>query len=188
MTQIEYFIVKSGDGIRYNFQHLENAFNFIENAIKKEKRITIEKGDLNSDHLMYIFIGETEFSRNYDDKYILINFKIKNTQLYEVKTIIQNEIKIKGKPYIPYEKTYQENLIKENFKVYRTREFFSKKNDDDYYLAYLNRIDMGEECVFFIYYTKFDFSETEKEYVINEEIKEVKYRIYIEKDKIEFMD
>ena len=187
MNYIEYFTVKLSDDARYNFQHLENAFNFIENAIEKKVKIIIEKGDINSDHLKYIFIGETEFSKNYNKKYMSINVKIKNIQLYEVKKQIQNEIKIEGKPYVPYKETYQESLIKENFTVYRTRELFSEKNDD-YYLAYLSRINTGKEYIFFIYYPKFSFKEKEMDFMINEEIKEIKYRVYIVPERIELMD
>jgi len=187
MNHIEYFTIYVDD-TRYNFQHLENAFNFIENAINKEVKIIIEKGDKKTDHLKYVFWGETEFSRNYDDKYILINFKIKNTQLYEVKKIIQNEVKIEGEPYVPQKITYQEHLIKENFTIYRTSRLFEKTNNDYYYIAYLSRINMGKEYKFFIYYTEFNFNEKEKEFAINEEIKEVKYRIYIGTEKIELTD
>jgi len=103
------------------FKNVENAFKRLEEMVPKEQTVMSvykQKSSYNNELRLYVTYKLKEFTRDMQKLFLLCKYDIIKTKFVEVEEHIQYEVKEKGKPYIPYEKTEIEKIIKEDFPIY----------------------------------------------------------------------
>jgi hypothetical protein len=122
---MKYYYITFNNGYRCDYirwRNLNNAISFIKgiipnhitNVIKKSKEQEIE---VDAD-LVNVDVKDTE---------VVIDYKITNVKKYNLVKKIQEEVKIAGKPYIPYSETIERELIGENLELYEIGKLFDGK-------------------------------------------------------------
>jgi len=76
-----------------------------------------KRSSYNNELRLYVTYKLKEFTRDTQKLILLCKYDVIKTKFVEVEKHIQYEVKEKGKPYVPYEETETEKVIKEDFPI-----------------------------------------------------------------------